>query len=124
MDVEHIAIWVSDLETTKAFYADSLGLAESREFETDGVTNLFLAGADGTAIQFKYDPDRSEPIEPGGIDHLAIRIDDIETTFSRVVDETGCPVRSEPKTGYGGGSTVAFIEDPDGYVIELAERHG
>lgn len=124
VNVEHFAIWVSDLEATKAFYMDALGLGRSREFEVDGVTNLFLAGPDGTELQIKYDADRTESIDPAGVDHLAIQVDDLEATFRHMVEETSCTVRTEPKPGHGGGSTVAFIEDPDGYAIELAERHG
>ncbi len=123
MNVEHFAIWVSDLDATKAFYIDALGLGISREFDKDGVTNCFLAGPDGTELQLKYDPDR-EPFEPAGVAHLAIQVDDCEGTVDRMVEQTGCPVHSGPKPGHGGGSTVAFIEDPDGYVIEIAERHG
>lgn len=122
MDVDHTAVWVSDLEATKAFYLDALGLEESWGFEADGVSNLYVTGGTDIEIQFKHDPDRSEPVEPAGIDHLALVVDDVEAAFSRIVEETGCHVRSEPTPGHGPNAAVAFIEDPDGYGVELAQR--
>lgn len=122
MDIDHTAIHVSDLEATERFYLDGLGLERTWGFEADGVYNLYVAGESDTEIQFKHDPTREEPIQPSAIDHLALTVDDIDVAFEQIVEETGCNVRSEPREGHGPNASVAFIEDPDGYGVELAQR--
>lgn len=119
MDVIHSAVWVSNLEETLSFYVDALGLEKTREFEGgDGAMNVYVAGDGDTEIQFKHHPDR-EPPEPSGFDHVAIAVDDTDAEVERLVEETGCTVRRGPLTSDGANARVAFIEDPDGYGIEL-----
>lgn len=119
MDVFHTAIWVSDLEATRAFYEGALGLAFDSQFEKDGTTNHYVTGETQAQLQFKYDPDRREPVEPAGVDHLALLVDDVDATYEAVVEATGCPVVTEPVDIPEAGARAAFVEDPDGYVVEL-----
>lgn len=121
MDVYHTALWVSDLESTRAFYEDALGLAYVSQFEKGGTTNYYVSGDTNAQLQFKYDPDREEPIEPAGIDHVALIVDDVDRTFEAVVERTGCRVVAEPSDVEAAGARTAFVEDPDGYVIEFVE---
>jgi lactoylglutathione lyase len=122
MDVIHAALWVSDLEETLSFYVDALGLEKTREFESgDGATNAFVAGESDEEIQFKYDPDVEQP-EPAGFDHVAVAVDDTDAELERLVEETGCTVRRGPLTSEGANARVAFVEDPDGYGVELVEE--
>lgn len=122
MDVIHSALWVSDIEETLAFYVDALGLEKTLEFEGgDGATNVYVAGDDGMEIQFKHDPE-VEPPSPSGFDHVAVAVEDTDAELERLVEETGCPVRRGPLTSEGANARVAFIEDPDGYGIELVEK--
>ncbi|MFC6825279.1 VOC family protein [Halopelagius fulvigenes] len=121
MDVLHTAIWVSDLNTTKAFYCDGVGLKFSREFATDGVRNYFVKGENGVEIQFKYDSEHEVTVERDGVDHLAVGVDDVETTVGHLVDERGSEVLKPPTVLKKTGSTIAFVTDPDGYVLELVE---
>lgn len=122
MDVIHTAIWVSDLEATKAFYIDALGLEHTWDFELDGVTNYYVAGAGETEIQFKHDPDRSGPVDPTGIDHIAVEVDDTDATLDHMVAATGCEILGGPQVVEAANAYVVFIEDPDGYGVELVER--
>jgi lactoylglutathione lyase len=124
MDVIHSAVWVADIDRTLAFYVDGLGLERSSEFVGgDGERNVFVAGGSGTEIQFRYDPDREVSDESGtdGFDHFAVEVADVDAEVDRLVAETGCPVRREPFDADVAGARVAFVEDPDGYVIELLE---
>ncbi len=121
MEVIHSAIWVSDLERSLAFYEDAVGLDRTRTFEGgDGATNVFLAGPNGVELQLKHTPDRG-PVEPAGIDHIALRVDDTDAALDRLQAETGCPLRRGPLDSAGANARVAFIEDPDGYGVELVE---
>ena len=119
MDVIHAAIRVSDLEQSREYYGDALGLEEHRSFTLDGVENVFLGGEHGE-IQLRYEADR-EPPEPDreDFDHVAVSVDDTDAVFERVVEETGCEVLTPPTTIGDAGVRIAFIEDPDGYAVEL-----
>ncbi|MDZ7702505.1 MAG: VOC family protein [Halobacteriales archaeon] len=121
MDVIHTALWVEEIDRTLAFYRDALGLEPTDEFVGgDGSTNVFLAGDDGTELQFKYYADRpNDPIEPSGFAHVALGVDDTDATVERLVEATGCEVRRGPLDSAGADARVAFVEDPDGYVVEL-----
>lgn len=124
MEVIHTALWVSDLEQTLSFYVDALGLEKTHEFVSgDGATNVYVAGEGETEIQFKHDPDREGTLpEPAGFDHVAIAVEDTDAEVERLVTETGCPLRRGPLTSEGANARVAFVEDPDGYGIELVEE--
>lgn len=122
MDVIHTAVWVSDLERTLEFYVDSMGLERTREFESgDGATNVFVAGESGVEIQFKYKQGR-EFRPPAGFDHIAIAVDDTDAEVDRLVEDVGATLRRGPLTTAATGTRVAFIEDPDGYGVELVEK--
>lgn len=119
MEVIHVALWVSDLDQTATFYEDVLGLEYDSQFEKDGVVNYYVGTDDGAELQFKYDPERTEPIDPSGIDHVALGVDDTDAEFERVMDAANPPVVVEPTDIEAVNRRVAFIEDPDGYVVEL-----
>jgi lactoylglutathione lyase len=124
MDIIHSALWVSDVEETLEFYVDGLGLEQTWEFEGgDGARNVYVAGEGDTEIQFKHHPDREPPSpDPSDFDHVAVTVEDTDAEFERLVDETGCPVRRGPLTAESANARVAFVEDPDGYGVELVEQ--
>lgn len=120
MHVDHTAVWVSDLEATTDFYEDVIGLDHRWDFTgDDGVVNYYVGADRGSEIQFKYDPDGDGAVEPAGVDHLAMAVEDADAAFERVVAESGCEVVLEPTTFEAAGRRGAFVEDPDGYVVEL-----
>jgi len=121
MEIQHTAIEVSDLDATKRFYEDGLGLEYAWDFHTDeGVHNYYVTGDElDTWIQFVHDPDTDAAPEPSGIVHLALLVDDADETFEQVVAATDCPVAGEPTTVEAADARVAFVEDPDGYEIEI-----
>lgn len=124
MDVAHTAIWVSDLQETRWFYEDVLGLDHQWDFTTDdGTQNYYVGTDDGGEIQFKYRPDDDEAsVTPSGIDHLAVTVADTDETFHRVVEESDCDVVREPTTIQAIDTRVAFVSDPDGYTVELVQE--
>jgi lactoylglutathione lyase len=121
MDVLHTAIWVSDLEAMKAFYCDGVGLSFSREFTTDGVRNYFVTGEGPAEIQFKYDPEHNIAVDRDGIDHLAVGVDDVEAMVEHLEDERESEVIKPPTVLEATESTIAFVTDPDGYMLELIQ---
>lgn len=124
MQVIHHAVWVADIDRTLAFYVDGLGLHETRRFVSgDGATNVFVAGDDAVEIQFKFHADGDGgPVEPSGFDHVAVAVDDTDAEVERLVAETGCRLRRGPLDSDGANARVAFLEDPDGYGVELVQE--
>ncbi|MGM0604510.1 MAG: VOC family protein [Halobacteriota archaeon] len=121
MDVIHTAIWVSDLEDARRFFVDGVGLSENWSFTLDGIENVYVGGEYGE-IQLRYDPDRDAPdSDRSTLDHVALSVDDVDAECDRIVERTGCAVIEGPMTVDPAGSRVAFLEGPDGYVVELVE---
>ena len=122
MDVIHTALWVSDIERTRDFYVDALGLTENWSFTgDDGVENVYIGG-ENAEFQFKHDPDGGPEIDSGSMAHLAVGVDSTDETFERLLERADPPVETEPTTMDEIGVRVAFVEDPDGYVVELVEE--
>ncbi|WP_226480956.1 VOC family protein [Natrinema amylolyticum] len=122
MDVIHTALWVSDIERTREFYIDGLGLEENWSFTADdGVENVYIGGENGE-FQFKYDPDGGPEIDSGTMAHVAVGVDSTDETFEQLREREDPPVQTEPTTMADIDVRVAFVEDPDGYVVELVEE--
>ncbi|MXV62615.1 VOC family protein [Natronorubrum sp. JWXQ-INN-674] len=122
MNVIHTALWVSDLEQTTEFYEGVLGLEYQSQFTgDDGVVNYYVGTEDGAELQFKHDPDDDGAVSPEGIDHVAFSVDDTDAEFERIVDAADPAIVAEPMTVEAADARVAFLEDPDGYVVELVQ---
>lgn len=119
MDVIHAALWVDDLDAALSFYVDGLGLDRRRSFAFRGTENVYVGGEHGE-LQLRHDPDGG-PVDPdrSTVDHVAVGVDDVDEAFADLIERTGCPVVEEPMTVEQAGTRVAFVEDPEGYVIEL-----
>jgi lactoylglutathione lyase len=119
MDVLHTALEVSDLDATRAFYEDLLGLERSREYEKDGVKNYYVTGAGPGELQFRVVD--SVP-EPAGIEHVAVAADDVDATVEEAVEAFGVTVEQEPRTLDRVRRRLAIVTDPDGYAVHLIEE--
>jgi len=123
MDVHHLALWVSDMDATRSFYADTIGLDRVRSMVDGDTEHFFVRGETDHQIQFKCEPGRTVAADRSQIDHLAIVVDDLAATLDRVragpTDVVRKPVTIEE--GVFGTQTVAFVADPDGYVLALIE---
>ncbi|MGQ4556297.1 VOC family protein [Halobellus sp. GM3] len=117
MDVLHTAIDVSDIETTSAFYEGLLGLEKAREFEVDGQFNYVVGGEGPAEIQFC---EVDSAVDPSGINHIAIGVDDLDAVVAAAVDEWESTIEMEP-TLVEDGLRIAFVTDPEGYTLELME---
>jgi lactoylglutathione lyase len=121
MDVIHTAVWVSDLEEARSFFVDGVGLDERRSFSDGGVENVYVGGETG-AIQLRHDSDRDAPApDRSTLDHIALSVADVDAECERIVDETGCDVVAGPTAVPAADASVAVLDGPDGYVIELVE---
>lgn len=117
----HENLNVFDLEASLAFYQKALGLFEKkRKPAADGSYIIVYIGNDTTdfRLELTWLRDQKEPYELGDNEiHLAFETDDFEAAH-RLHKEMSCIVYENEKMG------IYFIEDPDGYWLEiLPVRH-
>lgn len=111
----HICILASDLEKTRLFYQDALGLKSGFEFEKDGdLFGYYIKVGNDTFIEvFKGDPG-----EVGNIQHVAIQVTNLDALVRRI-REHGYEV-SDRMLG-PDRSWQAWVTDPNGVRIEFHE---
>ena len=122
----HTMLRVGDLERSVKFYTDQLGMKELRRRDVpEGKYTLAFVGygdeSAGAVIELTYNYG-VEKYEPGtAFGHLAVGVPDIYATCDRL-REAGAKITREPGPVKFGTTVIAFVEDPDGYKIELIER--
>jgi lactoylglutathione lyase len=125
----HTMIRVRDLKASLRFYTEYLGmkLIRQKDYETGRFTLAFVGygdEAEHTVIELTHNWDQTKPddyVLGSQFGHLAIGVPDIYGTCERL-GKAGVPIPRPPGPMKHGGSVIAFIEDPDGYKIELIER--
>lgn len=115
----HYNFNVQDLERSIKFYDEALGLKPVREkVAEDGSFKLVFLG-DGVTdftLELTYLTDRTQPYDLGeGEFHLAMAADDIDAAHAKH-EKMGCICHDNPNMN------VYFIEDPDGYWIEIVRN--
>ena len=136
---------IRDPEKSLPFYCDVLGmeLLERFDFDNMGFSLYFLGFRNalegerpedrGDRVEWLFEQSallelthnwgQEEPYELGsGFGHLAVGVPDIYGTCEALAAE-GVPIPRAPGPMKHGGSVIAFIEDPDGYKVELIERN-
>jgi len=119
-------IRVGNLEASLAFYTGALGmtLLRKKDYPTGEFTLAFVGYGDESShavIELTHNWGRTTYEKGDGFGHVAIGAADIRAVCDRV-REAGYKVTREPGQMKHGGSVIAFVEDPDGYKIELIER--
>ena len=123
----HTMIRVKDLDKSIDFYTRLLGMKLTRKTDyPSGEFTLAFVGygeeSDSTVIELTHNWGQEGPYDLGdAFGHLAIGVPDIYGTCEQMEKE-GVKIPRPPGPMKHGGSVIAFIEDPDGYKIELIER--
>lgn len=123
----HTMIRVLDLEKSIDFYTRLLGMRvlSRRDYPTGEFTLVFVGYADESStavIELTHNWGQKEPYTLGsGFGHIAIGVPDIYGTCEQLAKE-GVKIPRPPGPMKHGGSVIAFLEDPDGYKIELIQR--
>jgi lactoylglutathione lyase len=123
----HTMIRVRDLEKSKDFYTRHLGMKvlREKEYPSGDFTLCFVGYGDdesNTVIELTYNWGQKEAYDLGdAFGHLAIGVPDIYATCE-VLEKEGVEIPRPAGPMKHGGSVIAFIKDPDGYMIELIER--
>jgi catechol 2,3-dioxygenase-like lactoylglutathione lyase family enzyme len=113
----HIHLLVSDLERSLRFYNGAFGLEE--QFR-DGPSMVFLRtpGSRDT-ITINEDPARMDRVGRGGVDHFGFRLRPDVDLDAAITDVVAAGGRLVEQGEHAPGVPYAYVEDPDGYLIEL-----
>ena len=121
--LDHVTIVVKDLDRSRRFYVDGLGMRETQRptFQFPGL--WFQAGATQIHLILEHvgTPPAGNPLpehfRTSRSHHFAFLVDDAQATFLRA-QELGMKIVSPPKPRPDGFVQV-FLNDPDGHVVEL-----
>ena len=123
----HMMIRARDEARSTAFYATALGLAPADRLDFDTFTLVYLRNPDADfEVELTINKDRAEPYTLGdGYGHIAFVVDDLATEHARLAAAGLAP---GPIKDFNRNDTLLarffFLEDPDGYRIEVLQRHG
>lgn len=126
MRILHTMLRVGDLDKSIEFYTDIMGmkLLRRRDNEEYRYTLAFVGyqeESEGAVLELTHNWDTHEYDLGNGYGHIALEVDDIYATCSSIEKREGNITRA-PGPVKGGKTVIAFVEDPDGYKIELIEK--
>jgi lactoylglutathione lyase len=125
MRLLHTMLRVGDLERSLAFYTDVLGMRLLRRQDYPGgrFTLAFVGygdESDHSVLELTHNWDTASYELGDGYGHIALGVDDIHGVCERIRAKGGRVVR-EPGPMKHGSTVIAFVEDPDGYKVELIQ---
>ena len=124
----HTMVRITDPGRSRAFY-EALGFTFDRELdivrngEKEATNYFFSMGGHDSVLELTYNHDGRTYDLGTGYGHIAIGVDDLDGTLGRLAEQ-GIEPEREPYRVREGGSRLCFVQDPDGYRVELIERSG
>ncbi|GAB4149698.1 MAG: lactoylglutathione lyase [Cyanobacteria bacterium J069] len=125
MRMLHTMLRVGNLEKSLEFYCNVLGMTLLRQKDyPGGEFTLAFVGygdeSDHTVLELTYNWGTDQYDLGNGYGHIALGVEDIYGTCDRI-RELGGKVTREPGPMKHGSTVIAFVEDPDGYKVELIQ---
>ena len=126
MRVLHTMIRVGDLDRSLKFYTGVLGMSLLRKRDyPDGKFTLAFVGygpeSEHAVIELTYNWDTRQYDLGNGYGHVALEVDDVYAACAEI-KQRGGKVTREAGPMKHGSTVIAFVEDPDGYKIELIQK--
>lgn len=123
----HMMVRVLDETRAVDFYRRAFGLEIADRFEFDGFTLVYLRNPEADfEVELTINHGRTEPYAQGeAYGHLAVAVDDLDAEHARFEREGLKP--NPIKEFFRDGALMArffFVQDPDGYKIEVLQKHG
>lgn len=123
MRILHTMLRVADLDKSISFYTDILGmhLLRRKEFPEGRFTLAFLGYGDEkehTALELTHNWDTHSYELGDAYGHIAIEVEDVYAACDAIKSKGGQVVREAGPMKHGS-TILAFVKDPDGYMIEL-----
>ena len=128
MRILHTMLRVGDLDRSIAFYTDILGmkLLRRKDYPEGKFTLAFVGYGDEASqavLELTYNWGVDHYDLGNGFGHIAIEVDDVYAA-AEAIREKGGRILREPGPMNAGTTIIAFVEDPDGYPIELLGPKG
>lgn len=125
MRLLHTMLRVGNLEESLKFYCDLLGMKLIRKKDyPGGEFTLAFVGygteADTAVLELTYNWGKDKYELGDAYGHIAIGVDDIYATCNEI-SQRGGKVTRQPGAMKHGSTVIAFVEDPDGYKVELIQ---
>ena len=125
MRILHTMIRVNDLDESIKFYCDILGmkLLRKKDYPSGRFTLAFVGygpESEGAVIELSYNWDTHQYDLGNGFGHVALGVENVCKSCETLRGK-GAKIVREPGPMKHGGSEIAFIEDPNGYKIELIQ---
>ncbi|WP_242224724.1 VOC family protein [Shinella zoogloeoides] len=123
----HSMIRVLDEGRSVDFYGKAFGLAVAERLDFETFTLIYLSNAESEfELELTVNKGRTEPYQLGdGYGHFAVSVGDLDAEHARM-SELGLAVGKIVEFNRDGGllARFFFVTDPDGYKIEVLQRHG
>lgn len=122
----HTMVRITDPQQSRAFY-EALGFRFERDMdivrngEKEATNYFFSLGDHSSVLELTFNHDGRSYDLGTGYGHIAVGVDDLDGTLSRL-GEQGIEPEKPPYSVREGGSRLCFVRDPDGYRIELIEQ--
>jgi len=123
----HTMVRITDPERSRGFY-EALGFRFSRDMdivrngELEATNYFFSMGDSKDVLELTFNHDGRTYDVGTGYGHVAIGVDDLDSTLAALSSEHGIEPERPPYRVSEGGSRICFVRDPDDYRIELIER--
>jgi catechol 2,3-dioxygenase-like lactoylglutathione lyase family enzyme len=122
LSIGNIAIWVRDLPRSVDFYTTGLGLDVLATVDAGDIREVIVGRAD-VGSQLMLAARSGEPATPpGGIWKVFLTSRDARADYARAL-AAGATAVGEPYDIERFGVTIALVEDPDGYLLEIGQIH-
>lgn len=123
----HMMVRVRDEAASVAFYDTAFGLTVADRYDFDDFTLVYLRNPEADfEVELTVNKGRTEPYALGdGYGHVAFAVDDLDAEHARLAAAGLAP--NPIKEFHRDGGLMArffFLQDPDGYKIEMLQRHG
>jgi lactoylglutathione lyase len=122
----HTMVRITDPEKSRAFY-EALGFTFDRDMdivrngEREATNYFFSLGDHESVLELTFNHDGRRYELGTGYGHIAVGVDDLDGTLERLAAQ-GIEPERPPYQVREGGSRLCFVQDPDGYRIELIGR--
>jgi len=122
----HTMVRITDPAKSRDFY-EALGFTFEREMdivrngETEATNYFFSLGDQRSVLELTYNHDGRTYDLGSGYGHIAVGVEDLDGTLERLAGQ-GIEPERPPYQVSEGGSWLCFVQDPDGYRIELIGR--
>ena len=124
----HTMVRITDPEKSRAFY-EALGFRFERDMdivrggEVEATNYFFGIGDQDAVLELTFNHDGRTYDLGTGYGHIAVGVDDLAASLEELKRQ-GIEPEREPYSVREGGSLICFVQDPDGYRIELIDRSG